>query len=377
MSYIRRSAVSEAVNDDVPSSAVDRRPCVKVRASVPYDVQKLTPLPTSACDLCHQAKQKCSGERPSCERCRAGNWACHYAIRQRRRAPGSVKPAPSTTTTGAQSLAVKGLPGARSTPAGQVAQRSVQAARTFSSGTVNTGSTAVRPQTGMPSIVQKVVLKPIVQPAPLRPTQPMTSTNDGTTTRDPPSQSAVQPLVRSIAGPIKAGMPNFGHFSANAFLAKKFPGLMPGASRPIVSPGQLPYMSKAAAAGDGQHEVPGSPSGSLGKAPKRPTKKRKTKNGGGVASAEAENDLNVMDGFGYLYGFQETSLSDPGLGKQGSYAYHGPVGWASGRSAGQLPGSNRERQVSENWYGNGGEEEPALRAEEYVSVYLISFNGGD
>lgn len=177
------------------------------------------------------------------------------------------------------------------------------------------------------------------------------TTNDSNPHREPPSQSAVQPLVRSIAGPIKAGMPNFGHFSANAFLAKKFPGLIPGASRPIVSPGQLPYMSKAAAhqqqsLGNGEHEVPGSPSGSLGKAaPKRPTKKRKTKNGGGVASAEAENDLNVMDGFGYLYGFQETSSSDPGIGKQGSYAYHGPVGWASGRGAGQLPGSDRKSVV--------------------------------
>ncbi|WRT70381.1 uncharacterized protein IL334_007379 [Kwoniella shivajii] len=38
-----------------------------------------------ACDLCHAAKQKCSGDRPSCTRCIAGGWACVYAPRQRRR----------------------------------------------------------------------------------------------------------------------------------------------------------------------------------------------------------------------------------------------------------------------------------------------------
>lgn len=38
-----------------------------------------------ACDLCHAAKQKCSGDRPTCTRCLAGGWACHYAPRQRRR----------------------------------------------------------------------------------------------------------------------------------------------------------------------------------------------------------------------------------------------------------------------------------------------------
>nr|ODN94138.1 hypothetical protein L203_00314 [Cryptococcus depauperatus CBS 7841] len=38
-----------------------------------------------ACDLCHQAKQKCSGDRPSCTRCAAGGWPCVYAPRQRRR----------------------------------------------------------------------------------------------------------------------------------------------------------------------------------------------------------------------------------------------------------------------------------------------------
>lgn len=273
---------------------------------------------------------------------------------------------------------VKALPGLRSAPVGKQ--------RTVLSGTVNTGSTAVRPQAGMVNAGQKVVTKPILPPPPPanqqrpNPTLPTlvnglsNATKDNTPIRET-AQPTPQPLVRSIAGPIKAGMPNFGHFSANAFLAKKFPGLMPGASRPIVSPGQLPYMSKAAAGVNGQqaftngqqHEVPGSPSGSFGKAPKRPTKKRKTKNGGGVASAEAENDLNVMDGFGYLYGYPETSSAEPGLGKQGTYAYHGPVGWASGREAGQLPGSSRERQVSENRYGNVGAQEEAMRAEEYVS----------
>ncbi|ODN81473.1 hypothetical protein L202_01899 [Cryptococcus amylolentus CBS 6039] len=38
-----------------------------------------------ACDLCHAAKQKCSGDRPSCTRCSAGGWPCNYAPRQRRR----------------------------------------------------------------------------------------------------------------------------------------------------------------------------------------------------------------------------------------------------------------------------------------------------
>ncbi|ORY28129.1 hypothetical protein BCR39DRAFT_535565 [Naematelia encephala] len=38
-----------------------------------------------ACDLCHAAKQKCSGDRPSCTRCSAGGWQCNYAPRQRRR----------------------------------------------------------------------------------------------------------------------------------------------------------------------------------------------------------------------------------------------------------------------------------------------------
>ncbi|WVQ84868.1 hypothetical protein IAT38_007031 [Cryptococcus sp. DSM 104549] len=38
-----------------------------------------------ACDLCHAAKQKCSGDRPSCSRCAAGGWPCNYAPRQRRR----------------------------------------------------------------------------------------------------------------------------------------------------------------------------------------------------------------------------------------------------------------------------------------------------
>ncbi|WWC71854.1 uncharacterized protein I206_105813 [Kwoniella pini CBS 10737] len=38
-----------------------------------------------ACDLCHAAKQKCSGDRPSCTRCAAGGWSCIYAPRQRRR----------------------------------------------------------------------------------------------------------------------------------------------------------------------------------------------------------------------------------------------------------------------------------------------------
>ncbi|WWD19502.1 hypothetical protein CI109_103963 [Kwoniella shandongensis] len=38
-----------------------------------------------ACDLCHAAKQKCSGDRPSCTRCAQGGWNCVYAPRQRRR----------------------------------------------------------------------------------------------------------------------------------------------------------------------------------------------------------------------------------------------------------------------------------------------------
>ena len=38
-----------------------------------------------ACDLCHAAKQKCSGDRPTCTRCLAGGWHCYYAPRQRRR----------------------------------------------------------------------------------------------------------------------------------------------------------------------------------------------------------------------------------------------------------------------------------------------------
>ncbi|KAL7418340.1 hypothetical protein Q5752_006798 [Cryptotrichosporon argae] len=38
-----------------------------------------------ACDLCHAAKQKCSGERPTCTRCLQGGWQCNYAPRQRRR----------------------------------------------------------------------------------------------------------------------------------------------------------------------------------------------------------------------------------------------------------------------------------------------------
>ncbi|ORX40729.1 hypothetical protein BD324DRAFT_17532 [Kockovaella imperatae] len=45
-----------------------------------------------ACDLCHSAKQKCSGDRPSCTRCIAGGWNCNYAPRQRRRTvPKEVK----------------------------------------------------------------------------------------------------------------------------------------------------------------------------------------------------------------------------------------------------------------------------------------------
>jgi len=39
----------------------------------------------AACDLCHAAKQKCSGDRPTCTRCAAGGWHCVYAPRQRRR----------------------------------------------------------------------------------------------------------------------------------------------------------------------------------------------------------------------------------------------------------------------------------------------------
>lgn len=237
----------------------------------------------------------------------------------------------------------------------------------------------------MPNGVQKPTSKPILPPPPplanQRPTNPITPiTTNGISSDiakplDTPTHTATQPRIRSIAGPIKAGMPNFGQFSANAFLAKKFPGLMPGASRPIVSPGQLPYMSKASAsAGLGEsasnsHQSPASPSLSAKAAPKRPTKKRKTKNGGGVASAEAENDLNVMDGFGYLYGFQDTNSSDPGLGNQGSsYMYHGHVGWAPSRSAVQFGGSTpRDTHGSDKWHTNVGvEEEPAMRAEDYV-----------
>ncbi|BEJ11372.1 hypothetical protein CspHIS471_0107940 [Cutaneotrichosporon sp. HIS471] len=54
------------------------------------DTQRASPYnrPPSirkACDLCHQAKQKCSGDRPSCTRCAQGGWSCVYAPRQRRR----------------------------------------------------------------------------------------------------------------------------------------------------------------------------------------------------------------------------------------------------------------------------------------------------
>lgn len=156
-------------------------------------------------------------------------------------------------------------------------------------------------------------------------------------------------------------MPNFGQFSANAFLAKKFPGLMPGASRPIISPVQLPYMTKAAALSGMDQETASSPNQQ-----KRPSKKRKTKNGGGVASAEAENDLNVMDGFGYLYGFQDTSSNNP---EPANHGYHGPVGWVSSQED-QFSGTTpRDEQIlSDKWHANMRlEGEPEMRPEEYVS----------
>lgn len=171
------------------------------------------------------------------------------------------------------------------------------------------------------------------------------ATSSGTTrAQEKTAPANTEPKIRSIAGPIKAGMVNFGQFSANAFLAKKFPGLMPGAGTPIHSPGQLPYMSKALPAGakpsnsvtsassqNGQTSPPNA-YGRFSPKPgsKRASKKRKAKNGSGIASAEAENDLNVMDGFGYLYGYQDVASVAPGPSTHATtYPYRGPVGWIS------------------------------------------------
>ncbi|KAJ9115063.1 hypothetical protein QFC22_005391 [Naganishia vaughanmartiniae] len=161
------------------------------------------------------------------------------------------------------------------------------------------------------------------------PSSGTTRVHEKTTT----APTTAEPRIRSIAGPIKAGMVNFGQFSANAFLAKKFPGLMPGAGTPIHSPGQLPYMSKAFPAGASSQNGQKSPPNAYGRfspkpGSKRASKKRKAKNGSGIASAEAENDLNVMDGFGYLYGFQDAPSSALGPSAHATtYPYRGPVGW--------------------------------------------------
>ncbi|KAK8853088.1 hypothetical protein IAR55_003789 [Kwoniella newhampshirensis] len=60
---------------DMDMSDMDRQGSYGVR---PPSIRK-------ACDLCHAAKQKCSGDRPSCTRCAQGGWNCVYAPRQRRR----------------------------------------------------------------------------------------------------------------------------------------------------------------------------------------------------------------------------------------------------------------------------------------------------
>ncbi|KAJ9103349.1 hypothetical protein QFC19_004447 [Naganishia cerealis] len=205
----------------------------------------------------------------------------------------------------------------------------------------------------MPNVTHKVTTRPSLPPSSsitrqspqaVAPIQAQAKNSGASVVQETATSATTQPRFRSIAGPIKAGMPNFGQFSANAFLAKKFPGIMPGAGTPIYSPGQLPYMSKAFATGSNTNDSmagapgqnnQGSPSNGSGQfspkpGPKRPSKKRKAKNGSGIASAEAENDLNVMDGFGYLYGFQDAGSAAPGQSANASaYPYHGPVGWAS------------------------------------------------
>lgn len=43
------------------------------------------PVIRKACDLCHTARRKCSGERPKCASCRQKGTECHYPIRLHRK----------------------------------------------------------------------------------------------------------------------------------------------------------------------------------------------------------------------------------------------------------------------------------------------------
>ncbi|GHJ84768.1 hypothetical protein NliqN6_1170 [Naganishia liquefaciens] len=340
------------------------------RPTSPAKATTKPPTMRKACDLCHQAKQKCSGERPACERCKAGGWPCHYAVRARRRPPvtsrTNMAPALHThTVTGG----IKAPSTFRPTQVlSTTAYRPVQNQRPIQSSNA-TGGSGIRPQSMAPDARQKIASRSILPPpAPLSaPTSgvstaaPTPATNVDVKQTIAPVQ-ATQPRFRSIAGPIKAGMPNFGQFSANAFLAKKFPGLMPGASRPINSPGQLPYMSKAAALFSENQEAMSNPIQQ-----QRPSKKRKTKSGGGVASAAAENDLDIMDGFGYLYGSQDTGSNNVESVNQG---YYGPVGWVSQGSdnyPGTTPGD--EAILTDRWHAQMRlEGEPEMRPEEYLRI---------
>lgn len=241
-----------------------------------------------------------------------------------------------------------------------MAPRPAQSQRPIASINTNGGPSA-RPQNISSTANQKLAARPVLPPPPSVKTTAAPTPASSTDTKQTGNSSTqtAQPRFRSLAGPIKAGMPNFGQFSANAFLAKKFPGLMPGASRPINSPGQLPYMSKAAGLSG---ETVSSPNQQ-----NRPTKKRKTKNGGGVASAEVENELNVMDGFGYLYGLQDTGSSNP---EPVNHGYHGPVGWVPSMGSDQYPGSTprSEQILTDRWHASmRADGEPDVRPEEYVS----------
>ncbi|KAJ9104449.1 hypothetical protein QFC21_001944 [Naganishia friedmannii] len=310
-----------------------------VRADSPPKPLVKPPTMRKACDACHQAKQKCSGERPICERCRTGGWPCHYAVRQRRRAPGSSNQSTvSSVPPNAQQafLARTAAMSQRMVPP----QRRVPPLQTTGPSIMVPGHRQV-----MPNITHQITTRPTL-PSHTTNTQNSSQVvapiqiqaNSGTThvqEKAAPSPATTEPRIRSIAGPIKAGMVNFGQFSANAFLAKKFPGLMPGAGTPIHSPGQLPYMSKAFPGGAPSQNGQTSPPNTYGRfspkpGSKRVSKKRKAKNGSGIASAEAENDLNVMDGFGYLYGFQDATSTAPGPSTHPTtHPYRGPVGWIS------------------------------------------------
>lgn len=238
---------------------------------------------------------------------------------------------------------------------------------------VNSGL-ATQPQSVASDTRQKLASRTVLHPPP-----PLSAPSSGISTAEPtpakstdskqtiPAAQAAQPRFRSIAGPIKAGMPNFGQFSANAFLAKKFPGLMPGASRPINSPGQLPYMSKAAALSGVNQEAISSPNQQ-----QRASKKRKTKGGCGVASAAVENDLDVMDGFGYLYGLQDTSTNNLDTGNHG---YYGPVGWiAQGSDQFYATTPGDDGILTDRWHAQIRlEGEPEMQPEEYVSAALRAF----